>query len=541
MDTECCVCFRTAPDNIVSLNDMELQTTLDVEFEDVVVQSCCGRHVICVRCLRKIALDLENSPINENSSHIPCPYPFEECKTSIGFRCVFSHNAIKNICKNESEWQSYITYAEQYEFPGYTIVKCPLKLLDDTPCNTPALVSNDDIRNIQKGKLVIECNGSPQCWRKYCYWCHSNLSFYRHECFKCIYAHENDNPQAFNYYINKHAVLSDTLGENAEVDSGVEFTFNEADYLYRNRELTTDIVITQVEELMNDIHSFMICPVCKASLFKTEKCNGMSHHGIERCYSCGRIGYKVKGLCDHWNPEGFGGCFRFDNDEFVYKFVPEFKCYNEECTSHLLGDCHIEEHQVGISKLLFIRQRACVYHILKSLPSQLFESVYDNLYEKYSGNHLFLPLLPYKQTFVMLKEFGSRRQDYIEEILYSQLHVAFPTFVHKNNVIPVSDYMTLYGLKTYSQFDGLSTQDTMLIRSSTSQLLQRLLQNYHNPPTQELLPEYTSHLPESNGTSLTPDTIFFTEYAVDYPYQQLAEQDITTTSDPEDVDSSDNS
>lgn len=533
MEKECCVCFLTAPDNILSLNDtppLYIQYG-DDRFEELFVQSCCGHHVICVLCLRKIALNLENSPINENSSHIPCPYPFKVCETSIGFPCVFSHHAIKKICKNETEWNNYITYAQQYEFPGYTIVNCPLTLTNNTPCNAPTLVPNDDIRDLQKGTLIIDCNGSPQCWRKFCYWCHSTISFYRNECFKCLYTHENDNPDAFNYYINKVTSLSH-INEDADM-ANIDFTFNEADYLYRNKELTTEIVVNQIEQLMHDIHSFIICPVCKASLFKTEKCNGMSHHGIERCYSCGRIGYKVKGLCEHWNPDGIGGCFRFDNDEFVYKFVPEFKCFNEECSNHEIGDCTIVEHQMGISNLLFIRQKACVYHIFKSLPSRLLDSVYDTLYTKYTDNDALLQFLPFKQTFIMLNEFTNRRRDYIEEILYNQLNVSFPHFSQKNHVVPVEDYMTLYGLKTYSQFDGLSSEETLLIRSSTSQLLQRLLENYNLTITQtttgsthalNLLPEYSpGNLPEYNSLDIIE------EYNEDYPYIRLPEDDDTET------------
>ena len=211
MDAECCVCFITVvTDKVFTLTDIE-DSDKSVLQEDTFVKSCCGIHVICVPCLRKIAFNFENSPINETSSHIPCPYPFQKCTTSIGFPCMFSHNMIKKICKTQAEWDAYSTFAQQFEFPGYTIVKCPLLTTNNDSeqsiCGAPTLVLNEDIRRLQKGMLVIECNGSPQCWRKYCYWCHTIIGFYRNECYQCIYMHENENPEAFNYYINKNTSL----------------------------------------------------------------------------------------------------------------------------------------------------------------------------------------------------------------------------------------------------------------------------------------------------------------------------------------------
>ena len=479
MDAECCVCFQTTVQH-------EVRTLYDIEddennilHDDTFIKSCCGIHIICVRCLRKIAFNFENSAINETSSNIPCPYPFEKCTTSIGFPCVFPHNLIKKICQSQAEWDAYSTFAQQYEFPGYTIVKCPLTLLtSNSVCNAPTLVSNDDIKGLQKGMLVIECNGSPQCWRKYCYWCHSVIGFYRNECYQCLYMHESENPEAFNYYINKFSSLKHITDECSEL------FFNESDYLYKNKELTPEIVIEQITNLINDIHSFIICPVCKASLYKTEKCNGLSHHGIERCYSCGRIGYKVKGLCDHWNPNGNNGCFRFDNDDLVAKYVPEFFCFAEECSNHDVGDCQVPQHAPGILKLVEFRKKACVYHILKSLSTSLFDTVYDTLFDMFSHDKSLVQFLPFKQTFVMLKKFKDRCQDYIEEIVYINCDLLFPSslsfFTNKKCTMSADDYVTHYATRhenSYGQFDGLSSEDTLLIRSSTSQMLQRLFQN----------------------------------------------------------------
>ena len=77
--------------------------------------------------------------------------------------------------------------------------------------------------------------------------------------------------------------------------------FKESSYLYQNYEITEEIAIEQILGVIADVNNYMICAVCKHSLYKTEKCNGMSHHNLERCYACGRIGYYLRGLPEHWN------------------------------------------------------------------------------------------------------------------------------------------------------------------------------------------------------------------------------------------------
>jgi hypothetical protein len=202
----------------------------------------------------------------------------------------------------------------------------------------------------------------------------------------------------------------------------------------------------------------------------------------------------------------------------VADYVPEFLCFTEECSNHDVGDCNVPDHEAGITKLVHFRQKACVYHILKSLSPSLLNIVYDTLFDMFVHDDSLLHFLPFKQTFIILEKFKDRCQDYIEEIVYENSHLRFPAslpfFTNKKCTMSADDYVTHYSTQQtncYGQFDGLSSENTLLIRSSTSQLLQRLLQNLPDemralppPPPPPPPPLFPLHL---QYTQLSPTNI----------------------------------
>jgi len=446
-ETCCCVCFsekdyiyKILTRDILSLNDIENTFFKNEKIpDDLIVKSVCGIHYICISCIRTLINNYENHPINETSSHFSCPYPFKECLTSIGFKNIFDHHLIKKIC-NDQEWSNYVSHSNNFAFPGFTIMKCPIRYYSrnyglDRLCNTEIMLENDLIQNSHIGDLVVDCTQNPECLRRFCFNCKQIIAYYQNDCYDCKTKYENENPLVFNYYYNKSSALSDVVSNSENVST---INYEEGSYLYVNNEITETIAIKQIQDVIENINLYFICPICKISLYKTERCNGLSHHNIERCYACGRIGLKSKGLGDHWSTNGVGGCFRFDTDIFVKTYVPTYICSDFVCSGHDKGDCTTEEHQTGIANLEYIRKCSYIFHMLKSLLPEIRFQVYDYLYECFKDSPNHLQFLPYKQSLVLLNEYLGRShiKDYSETIFYKSIDCYHPDtlFFVKNHV-----------------------------------------------------------------------------------------------------------
>ena len=461
LDKTCCVCFT---DNyfiydlknecILSLSDIEPSFFKNDEIpKSLLVKSCCNVHYICINCIHRLINNYEAHPINESNSHLSCPYPFGDCVTSIGFKNIFDHNLIKKIC-NDTEWENYRIHSENFSFPGFTIIKCPVyyyRGITRVLCNTEILLENETIKNTQIGDFIVECTQNANCLKRFCFNCHQTMSYYQQVCHDCKTNHENENPNLLNYYFNKNTseILSsiastsietnndngdndtdngDNDTDNGEVESKtVIINYNENSYLYLNKEITIEIAVEQIMNIIKNIDTFFICSICKISLYKTERCNGLSHHNVERCYACGRIGYKTKGLGEHWNPSGHSGCFRFNSDLYIKTTIPHYLCNDSICSNHEKGDCTVQEHKLGIEDLEHLRKRSYVYHSIKSLLPEIRFDVYDELYDKLSMYPELLQYMPYKQTLMLLTTYKSRYKDFSESIVYKNLNCYEPS------------------------------------------------------------------------------------------------------------------
>lgn len=459
LDKTCCVCFTDAyfiynikNDNIMSLSDIETSLFKNDEIpKSLLVKSCCNVHYICINCIHRLINNYEAHPINESNSHLSCPYPFGDCVTSIGFKNIFDHNLIKKIC-NDVEWENYRIHSENFSFPGFTIIKCPVyyyKGITRVLCNTEILLENETIKNTPIGDFIVECTQNADCLKRFCFNCNQTMSYYQQVCNDCKTNHENENPNVLNYYFNKNTseilscIVSTSVQTDNETDNETEnenetdneiktvINYDENSYLYLNKEITIEIAVQQIINIIENIDTFFICSICKISLYKTERCNGLSHHNVERCYACGRIGYKTKGLGEHWNPSGHNGCFRFNSDSYIKATIPHYLCNDSICSNHDKGDCTVEEHKLGIEDLEHLRKRSYVYHSIKSLLPEIRFEVYDELYKRLNNQQELLKYMPYKQTLVLLTTYKSRYKDFSESIVYKNLNCYEPSSCSK--------------------------------------------------------------------------------------------------------------
>lgn len=384
---ECCVCFRN-PDNDKHLvlcdnrlSDIKKTYIKNLEkrkkglWRNVLVKSCCGVqldssiHYVCIGCLYKISVNFDNHPIGVTHSLIPCPYPYEDCITPIGIPNYFSHNDIRKVINDDEEFLQYMNHAERYEFPGYEIVKCPRPMImqnhenvrHDTKCGASILIPIERIKRSSPGKLIIECDQNKNCLRKSCYHCESLIRKYGEidenmYCEFCLTSTENTNPRAYNPYYYKF--------DKRRKDGNYVF--------HRNEELTIDIVIPQLLEIVESDKGYIRCFECLTFLQKTEQCNTVTCCGIDRCYACGRSGSLDRELGDHWDATGLTGCPRFDHSSFWNEWGEcNFECREGYCYNQELGDCGVVDHQYGINKMIEIRKNSIVYHSIKSLLPEL--------------------------------------------------------------------------------------------------------------------------------------------------------------------------
>jgi hypothetical protein len=382
----------------------------------------CG-HEICMNCLRRRLNDYSNHPINHQHSHMQCEYPFDSCSSYL------KHEHVQKVL-DEDDYIQYYTHAMKYEFPGFKKVICPGKMWGTfgssdisqfvrKDCKSTILVDINMIKECEVGDLIIRCD-NLSCYGNFCYHCRENVSFFQESCIDCKVRNENTNPMAFNYFFNTDTD-TDTDTDTAVADVGTDV--GEL-VLYRNHQITFQIATSQLLNLISDINSFYICPICKIPMTKTERCNGISHHDIERCFVCGRIGQSIRGLGNHWSTTGIGGCYRFFSDSYTEAF--EYNCVENLCHNHEIGECKDPDHQFALAQLEMDRKRAFVLHAINSLLPDLRFRVLDYLYNYYiqssENNALFnIFYLPEKSTLELLAKYPERYNDYSEKIVLEQI------------------------------------------------------------------------------------------------------------------------
>ena len=359
---ECHICLCDKNDKQIldkSINNLKVIP------DNSIFASPCKKHFICKECFIKIALDFENNPINSTHSLIRCLYSGRDCVNDNGFFTYFNNNQVKRIL-NKEQYKLYIEHAERFKFPGFKLENCP-----SIRCHSRNLISIEDINSTSIGNLIIECTQTHYCEYRYCYNCKRRLREYQICCNICINLEDSSNPHSYNYFLIKEE----------------EFRKIQSDYLYKQKEISVDMAVNHIKEIIysSDSRFSIQCPVCLNHFYKSEKCAGLRHCGIERCYSCGKIQNELnQELNDHWSEIGNKGCPRFDNAYYWNEIANcEFECsentYEDGCYNHELGECTNYKHETGIINMVNERKQAFIYNFLKSLLKNIRNSVIEEM------------------------------------------------------------------------------------------------------------------------------------------------------------------
>lgn len=467
---ECCVCFRNCDnDKKVLFLDKKLcdvsksfiqALTVNgrYKWENCLLKSCCNTHYVCISCIRKIATNFDNHPIGLLHSLIPCPYPYEECISESGICNYFSHADIYKIIFNEEKYTQYLNHAERYEFPGHEVVKCPRPMImqnhPSSICGALILVPIEKVRERSPGNLIIECDQNPQCGRKSCYHCLSLIRKYGDiddidmYCDYCITNSENTNPRAHNHYFYKM--------DKRKKDGQWLF--------YRNEELTLDIVIAQLLEIVNTDKGYIRCFECLTIIQKTEQCNTVTCCKIERCYACGRSGSIDRDLGDHWDSAGIKGCPRFDNASFWNDWANcDFQCIENVCYSQTIGDCQCTDHQLGIENTIIVRKKAMIYHAIKSLLIDFRGKVLSYCY-KLPQLKPFLPKMMSSDTRTYIGDITYKKHLWATKSVEQTYNILdeFKRQLSSNKRVSTDDKSDPFGLSKSDSF-GLSKSDSFVL------------------------------------------------------------------------------
>lgn len=385
---ECCICFLDKEAIFFDEESLEVSYLGDLDTSittDKCIMANCNEHYHCVPCLRRIAIPTahqESHPINREHSLINCQYPFDTngCRSGIlEMPNYFSNSDIAKIL-TEDEFRAYEAHSMRFSFPEYELIACPR-------CDVMNVIPNEKIDSTAKGHLVIHCIQNQECRFSFCYHCQRSCSTI---CFPCRLHHKHNDPESVNHFFLKELeptiepiveplfedMFTDVSAWSQSILTFASIVSNRRASLYKNKELTIDLVVDNIRAICEAFTDYFSCPICRIILFKTEKCNGMAHCSVERCYSCGYISHPTDLLSDHWSERGQNGCPRFDTAPIWQTLTKgKFKCIEGICHSHDIGPCTMEGHQDGINLMEKLRQKAFIYHMILSLPDILREAI----------------------------------------------------------------------------------------------------------------------------------------------------------------------
>ncbi|AVK75819.1 hypothetical protein pneo_cds_212 [Pandoravirus neocaledonia] len=410
---ECSICMRddgnvlwdTAMDRPATLRDLWVDPGRSalvpdgtrLEDDTIVVNPCRETdHAVCVGCMRAVLLNPGRPPVGLERAAVGCVSLDGESRCAA---TSYDEARVFGAVLEPSEAAHLTALYERHRFPGMEVVTCPLHILVDRtaqqarrrgprvdvlPCGAECMIEHASVSRADRGHLVITCTQNSRCGGSFCYHCRSRLPAGATRCGRCVRVSERDNPDGVNRYFCRPALVASASKDDVAGSGGQPAWLASgggADaHLLRNREVTEEVAVDQIERVMSMDRVAQPCYRCGVPLLKSTECNGLSHCGVQKCYMCGRNALAGGHLeSDHWDADGATGCPRYDHHAYWrrMKTAPfvcsEGRCYNDA------AECTVPAHRAGIEAMHAERRVWHVWGMLRSLSHDLGERVMARL------------------------------------------------------------------------------------------------------------------------------------------------------------------
>ena len=205
---------------------------------------------------------------------------------------------------------------------------------------------------IRDNCTIILC---PHCDVEFCYLCMSECTYEESNNGMCVFCEGEDVKSigAFNRYFLRPGKTK----------------YNCKEGLLRNYELTKDLVIKQLEDIVQQAEPCVVCSECGVGLHRTVDCNELTHCGKKICYFCG---YQCTTFeLDNNSHYCEDDCYQYMSCHPFLKHL--YEC-NIECHSHS-HPCTNEKHKNGIWQMHEFRKKRMVQARLESLSKPLLKEV----------------------------------------------------------------------------------------------------------------------------------------------------------------------
>ncbi|AVK74674.1 hypothetical protein pqer_cds_252 [Pandoravirus quercus] len=370
--------------------------------DDVILVNPCRNtdHAVCVGCMRTVLLNRGRPPVSVARAAVGCVSLDGESRCAA---TAYPEAHPFALVLDGDEALNLAGLYDRHRFPGMEVIPCPLHTVVDRPvpagrrrgprvevipCGAECIVEHDRVAQAVRGHLAIACTQNPRCAGTFCYHCRSRLPAGATRCGRCTHVAEHDNPEGINRYFYRPGLMApagsgdktgasvaEHIGHQAGNASG-----NGADaHLLRNREVTEEVAVDQIERMLAMDRVAQPCYRCGVPLLKSTECNALSHCGVQKCYMCGRNALAGGHLePEHWDAHGSTGCPRYDHHAYWRTMKDPFVCAEGRCYSDV-KECKVAAHRAGIEAMHAERRVWHAWGMLRSLAAPLRERVISRL------------------------------------------------------------------------------------------------------------------------------------------------------------------
>nr|UMO78920.1 hypothetical protein [Pandoravirus belohorizontensis] len=371
--------------------------------DDVIVVNPCRTpdHAVCVGCMRAVLLNRGRPPVGVARAAVGCVSLDGESRCA---STAYPEAHPFAVVLDGDEAAHLTSLYDRHRFPGMEVVVCPLHVVVDRPvpagrrrgprvevlpCGAECIVEHTRVAAAARGHLPVACTQNARCAGTFCYHCRSRLPAGAARCGRCTHVAEQDNPEGVNRYFYRPGLMA-PAGLTGKAGGGATDQPRQQQqqqtagggtdgHLLRNREVTEEVAIDQIERMLAMDRVAQPCYRCGVPLLKSTECNALSHCGVQKCYMCGRNALAGGHLePEHWDAHGATGCPRYDHHAYWRSMKNPFVCAEGRCYSDA-KECAVAAHRAGIEAMHAERRVWHAWGMLRSLAAPLCERVLSKL------------------------------------------------------------------------------------------------------------------------------------------------------------------